>query len=333
MDNAWAIPAASQAATTDGVKVTGTVAKGPIIGIDLGTTNSCMAIWHPGKNRAKIIKNLHERRLTPSTVSFGESFDDPIVGGSALESTHPVVTGTKAFLGIVGDDELPANTSLPPDATRDGDGRVLLTCEDAHGRTTSLTPEQVSTHILRYLKQSAETYLARKPVRGLPEGYLLDHQLRGSKVDVTRVVIGIPVCFTEAQREATRLAAARAGFCEVHLMMESSAAALAYGLLTAGTKTILVFDIGGGTTDVTIMEVAEGSYSIAATGGQGKCGGERMDALLLELILSKVATKAGLGEAERAALLGPRSRLETGRLLGMARKCKVGGCAVCWCSP
>ena len=313
---------------------------GPMIGIDLGTSNSCVAIWHPGKNRAKVIKNLRSQRLTASTVAFGTSSEDIVVGASVTESPGPVLAGTKAMLGKTREELC---ESLPPEASIDPiSGGVILACQDSNGLLVSVTPEDVSMHILSYLKRCAETYLHRKPVKGLPAGSSYDVITPSSKktdarIDITRCVIGVPACYSVAQRQATHRAAQAAGFTEVHLMVESSAAAMAYGLLTAGTKTVLVFDMGGGTTDVTVMRVCEGSFTVTATGGQANCGGARIDALMLDLILCKIAAESGLTPEHQQALVALGARIvadngvgadqlsrnrEVGLLLSSSRRCK-----------
>eukprot|EP01036_Dinobryon_divergens_P036560 gene36560-47631_t len=129
----------------------------------------------------------------------------------------------------------------------------------------------------------AEDYLHRKPVPNLPNGSTMDD----SNGVITRAVIGVPANFSEARKRVLRHAATLAGFDDVHLMVESTAAAMAYGLLVAGSKMILIFDMGGGTLDLSAMAVSDGCFEVLAMGGHGTCGGRAMDTLLMRHVVGR----------------------------------------------
>lgn len=247
---------------------------GPIIGIDLGTTNSCIAIWHPTKNRAKIIKNLFSGRTTPSTITFGDSFDVAKIG----LTTGKEITGIKILIGKSHIDELPME--LLDEIETDGNGELGIRCFTTTGESTLCSADYLSSLVLKYLKQCAEEYLRVKPIRDLPANCSLTR----TDGEVKRAVIGVPAHFSELERNATRNAARIAGFQEVHLMVESTAATAAYGLLVAGKKTAMVLDMGGGTLDITVTDISDGAFQVVAQGGSS-CGGRTMDALLLERLV------------------------------------------------
>eukprot|EP01041_Mallomonas_annulata_P008626 gene8626-17793_t len=265
---------------------------GPVLGIDLGTSNSCIAIWNPEKNRSKIIKNIMKGRTTPSTVSYGNSFKEVIIGTQDNKTT---LSGFKTVLGLNRSDIetlYPPGVASPlPNIEYDKDDDICLRgyCSNSSGITSSknesklLSPEELSSEVLKYLKMCAEDYLHRKPVPNLPNGSTMDD----SNGVITRAVIGVPANFSEARKRVLRHAATLAGFDDVHLMVESTAAAMAYGLLVAGSKMILIFDMGGGTLDLSAMAVSDGCFEVLAMGGHGTCGGRAMDTLLMRHVVGR----------------------------------------------
>ncbi|MET0402162.1 MAG: Hsp70 family protein [Cystobacter sp.] len=238
----------------------------PVIGIDLGTTNSVVATVEEGKPR--LIPSRAGGRLTPSVVGLSPKTGERVVGtaAQALAQEHPdcVVWATKRFIGRRFTPELmQAARSVVPYPLlggSTGDVRVKLA-----GRTVPVT--QVAAMILGELKLDAEAYF------GCP---------------VRRCVITVPANFDDGQRQATREAAAIAGLEVLRLINEPTAAALAYGLSHAFQGHALVFDLGGGTFDVTVLEVTDGVYEVKATGGDPALGGEDFDLKIVDWLLSQV---------------------------------------------
>jgi molecular chaperone DnaK len=238
----------------------------PLIGIDLGTTNSAAATVEDGQPR--IIPSRQGRRLTPSMVGFNPRNGERLVGLAAekLAEEHPesVAWATKRFLGRRFSPELvQAAKAVVPYALQagpTGDARVKL-----YGRALPLT--QVSAMVLTELKLDATTYFGRP---------------------VARCVITVPANFDDTQRQATREAALMAGLEVVRILNEPTAAALAYGLSRGFEGSALVFDLGGGTFDVTILEIEDGVYQVRATGGDPSLGGEDFDQAIVQWLLAQV---------------------------------------------
>ncbi|ATB35146.1 molecular chaperone DnaK [Cystobacter fuscus] len=238
----------------------------PIIGIDLGTTNSVVATVEEG--RPRVIPSRVGGRLTPSVVGFTPNTTERVVGAAAqaLASEHPdcVVWATKRFIGRRFTPELvQAARSVVPYPIlggTTGDVRVKMA-----GRTVPVT--QVAAMILGELKLDAEAYFGR---------------------EANRCVITVPANFDDGQRQATREAAAIAGLDVLRLINEPTAAALAYGLSRGFQGHALVFDLGGGTFDVTVLEVTDGVYEVKATGGDSALGGEDFDLKIVDWLLSQI---------------------------------------------
>ena len=264
---------------------------GPIVGIDFGTSNSAIAVWHYAKNRVKVIRNIvTKQRTTPSTILFDQN---GVKIGIAPEDTPlHVIEGCKLFLGRErndGDMELEGHLGYHYNSL---DEKISV-CDVNSSRSISV--EEAAARIMSELKASAEIYLQRRPTAWL--GTEKDLIRKGTKPwdgVLRRVVVGIPANHTERKKEATRRAALLAGFSEVHLMVESSAAAMAYGLLAVGKKHVLVVDMGCGTLDCTAMHIDEGTFRVLATAGTGAspltgsgCGGRRIDQLVLSYVLHK----------------------------------------------
>jgi molecular chaperone DnaK len=239
-----------------------------IIGIDLGTTNSCVAITD-GKGHPSTLAGLDNERTIPSWVSWSTG-GQIAVGTRARRQavTNPSATiyGVKRLIGRkVNADDVSWFARLAPFrivAAPNGDAWVRV-----HGQPVS--PQEVASHILRRVKQVAEESL------GEP---------------VTRAVITVPAYFDDAQRQATRDAGAIAGLDVVRILNEPTAAALAYGAhrVTGGRRLLAVFDLGGGTFDISIMSVENGIFEVLATGGDSALGGEDWDRRVLERIVDEV---------------------------------------------
>jgi molecular chaperone DnaK len=238
----------------------------PVIGIDLGTTNSAVATLEDG--RPRLIPSRAGGRLTPSVVGLTPKAGERVVGtrAQALAEEHPecVVWATKRFIGRRFTPELvqaaKAVVPYPLAGGNTGDVRVKMA-----GRTVPVT--QVAAMILGELKLDAEAYFGR---------------------GVSRCVITVPANFDDGQRQATREAATIAGLDAIRLINEPTAAALAYGLSRGFQGHALVFDLGGGTFDVTVLEITDGVYEVKATGGDPALGGEDFDLRIVDWLLAQV---------------------------------------------
>jgi len=226
---------------------------GKVIGIDLGTTNSCIAIMDGSKPR--VIENSEGARTTPSIVAFTE--EERLVGQPAKRQavTNPdnTVFGVKRLIGRRFDDEHLAKdlVNLPFNVINGGNGDAWV-----ESRGEKYSPSQISAFILQKMKETAESYLGE---------------------EVTQAVITVPAYFNDAQRQATKDAGKIAGLEVLRIINEPTAAALAYGLDKKETKTIAVYDLGGGTFDVTILEIDDGLFEVKSTNGDTFLGGEDFD--------------------------------------------------------
>ncbi len=224
-----------------------------VIGIDLGTTNSCVAIMDG--SQPKVIENAEGARTTPSIVAFTD--DERLVGQPAKRQavTNPenTVFGVKRLIGRRRDDAALAKDlkNMPFSVINGGNGDAWV---EAKGEKYS--PSQLSAFILGKMKETAESYLGE---------------------DVTQAVITVPAYFNDAQRQATKDAGKIAGLEVLRIINEPTAAALAYGLDKEETQTIAVYDLGGGTFDVTILEIDDGLFEVKSTNGDTFLGGEDFD--------------------------------------------------------
>jgi molecular chaperone DnaK len=224
-----------------------------VIGIDLGTTNSCVAIMDGSQPR--VIENAEGARTTPSIVAYTD--DERLVGQPAKRQavTNPenTIFAVKRLIGRrVGDAEVEKDKGLVPYKIVDGgNGDAWV---EVKGERYS--PSQISAQILTKMKETAESYLGE---------------------DVTQAVITVPAYFNDAQRQATKDAGKIAGLEVLRIINEPTAAALAYGLDKKDTKTIAVYDLGGGTFDITILEIDDGLFEVKSTNGDTFLGGEDFD--------------------------------------------------------
>ena len=224
-----------------------------VIGIDLGTTNSCVAIMDGSQPR--VIENAEGARTTPSIVAFTEN--ERLVGQPAKRQavTNPdnTIFGVKRLIGRRNDDaDLAKDKKNLPFAVIDGgNGDAWV-----EARGESYSPSQISAFILGKMKETAESYLGE---------------------DVTQAVITVPAYFNDAQRQATKDAGKIAGLEVLRIINEPTAAALAYGLDKENSQTIAVYDLGGGTFDVTILEIDDGLFEVKSTNGDTFLGGEDFD--------------------------------------------------------
>ena len=226
---------------------------GKVIGIDLGTTNSCVAIMDGSQPR--VIENAEGARTTPSIVGFTD--DERLVGQPAKRQavTNPsnTVFGAQRLIGRrIDDPDLAKDKkNLPFSVVDGGNGDAWVEAKDE-----KYSPSQISAFTLQKMKETAESYLGE---------------------DVTEAVITVPAYFNDAQRQATKDAGKIAGLDVLRIINEPTAAALAYGLDKKETKTIAVYDLGGGTFDVTILEIDDGLFEVKSTNGDTFLGGEDFD--------------------------------------------------------
>ena len=250
-----------------------------VIGIDLGTTNSCIAIMDG--SQPKVIENAEGARTTPSIVAFTD--DERLVGQPAKRQavTNPDATvfAVKRLIGRrVTDAEVTKDKDIVPYAIVDGgNGDAWV---EAKGQKYS--PSQISAFILGKMKETAESYLGE---------------------DVTQAVITVPAYFNDAQRQATKDAGKIAGLEVLRIINEPTAAALAYGLDKEDTKTIAVYDLGGGTFDVTILEIDDGLFEVKSTNGDTFLGGEDFDMRIVNYLADEFKKENGVDlTADKMAL-------------------------------
>ncbi len=242
-----------------------------VIGIDLGTTNSCVAVMD-GKT-AKVIENAEGARTTPSIVAFSND-DERLVGQPAKRQavTNPENTlfAVKRLIGRRYDDPTVAKDKglVPYKIVNASNGDAWV---EAHGEKYS--PSQVSAMILQKMKETAEAYLGEK---------------------VEKAVITVPAYFNDAQRQATKDAGKIAGLDVLRIINEPTAAALAYGLEKNDGKTIAVYDLGGGTFDVSVLEIGDGVFEVKSTNGDTFLGGEDFDMRLVDYLASEFKKDQGI---------------------------------------
>lgn len=242
-----------------------------VIGIDLGTTNSCVAVFEGGQ--ARIIENAEGARTTPSMVAFTES-GESLVGQSAKRQavTNPKNTlfAIKRLIGRRFDDPLTKKDQelVPYEIVRSKNGDAAVKC---HGKDYS--PSEISAIILQKMKETAESFLGEK---------------------VTQAVITVPAYFNDSQRQATKDAGRIAGLDVLRIINEPTAAALAYGLDKKANGTVAVYDLGGGTFDVSILEMGDGVFEVKATNGDTFLGGEDFDARIIEWLIQEFKKESGI---------------------------------------
>jgi molecular chaperone DnaK len=242
-----------------------------VIGIDLGTTNSCVAVMDGGK--PKVIENSEGARTTPSIVAFtkdGERLIGQPAKRQAVTNPDNTVFAVKRLIGRRFDDPVTKkDTELVPYTIvkgKNGDAWVKAGGEE-------YSPSQISAFILQKMKETAESYLGET---------------------VTQAVITVPAYFNDAQRQATKDAGQIAGLEVLRIINEPTAAALAYGLEKSEGKTIAVYDLGGGTFDVSILEIGDGVFEVKSTNGDTFLGGEDFDAAIVEWLADRFKSKENM---------------------------------------
>lgn len=241
-----------------------------VIGIDLGTTNSCISVMD-GKD-AKVIENAEGARTTPSIVAFAED-GEKLVGQAAKRQavTNPEHTlfAIKRLIGRRFDDKTTQKDKamVPYNIVKADNGDAWV---EARGENYS--PSQISAFILQKMKETAESYLGE---------------------NVTQAVITVPAYFNDAQRQATKDAGKIAGLEVLRIINEPTAAALAYGM-DKENQTVAVFDLGGGTFDVSILEIGDGVFEVRSTNGDTFLGGEDFDLTLVDYLADEFKKEQGI---------------------------------------
>ncbi|CAL5225668.1 g8531 [Coccomyxa viridis] len=276
------------------------------VGIDLGTTNSVVAVCKG--QRTVVIPTSQSTSTLPSIVSIGEE-EEIIVGAAAkrLAATQPGTTyySVKRFMGQQLADTKDLASSVAYGVKSDEEGAVQLQCDAVEGGV--LYPEEVSAYILAELLSSAQAYL-------------------GSPVE--KAVISVPAYFGSEQREATIEAGRLAGLTKIKLIREPVAAALAYGVSAERDETVLVLDLGGGTWDVSILEVGGGTIEVLATGGDANLGGDDFDNIIVDWLIRESLQAVDCTEPimiARLKALAEKAKVALSEAMRVSLKVPVGG--------
>src|SRR3982075_2596699 len=242
---------------------------GKTIGIDLGTTNSVVAVMEGGE--PKVVPNEEGSRTTPSVVAFtktGERLVGQVAKRQAITNPDNTIFSIKRFMGRRFDEVLQEAKLVPYKVVKAQNGDVRI---EARGK--EYAPPEISALVLRKLKEAAEVYLGEK---------------------VTQAVITVPAYFNDSQRQATKDAGAIAGLEVLRIVNEPTAAALAYGLDKKKDETVAVYDLGGGTFDISVLEIGEGVVEVKATNGDTHLGGDDFDQRVMDWIADEVKRGNGL---------------------------------------
>ena len=252
---------------------------GKVIGIDLGTTNSCVAVYENGE--AKIIPNKEGKNTTPSIVAFTDK-GDVLIGDpakrQAITNPNKTIYSIKRIMGLMMNEE----------KAKEAHGKVTYKIVDKNGMAAVdvagkvYTPQEISAKILTKLKEDAESYLGQK---------------------VTDAVITVPAYFNDEQRKATKDAGTIAGLNVLRIINEPTASALAYGLEKKGEEKVLVYDLGGGTFDVTVLEIGDGTFEVLSTDGNAFLGGDDFDNKIVDYLATEFKNDNGIDlKADKMAL-------------------------------
>ena len=250
-----------------------------VIGIDLGTTNSCVAVYEGGE--AKIIPNKEGKNTTPSVVAFtdkGEILVGDPAKRQAITNPDKTIYSVKRIMGLLMNEE----------KAKEAHDKVTYKIVDKNGMAAVdvagkvYTPQEISAKILSKLKADAESYLGQS---------------------VTDAVITVPAYFNDAQRKATKEAGTIAGLNVLRIINEPTASALAYGLDSKADEKVLVYDLGGGTFDVTVLEISEGTFEVLSTDGNAFLGGDDFDNKIVDFLASEFKSDHGIDlKADKMAL-------------------------------
>ena len=244
-----------------------------ILGIDLGTTNSCMAVIEGGE--PLVLENSEGKRITPSVVAFTKS-GDRIVGDAAkrqaVTNSRNTVYSVKRFMGRKFVEVGEEIKRVPYKVVKASNGDAAIEVE-VNGKPKQFSPPEISAMILSKLKADAETRLGEK---------------------ITQAVITVPAYFNDSQRQATKDAGKIAGLEVLRIINEPTAASLAYGLDKKKDEKIAVYDLGGGTFDISVLEIGDGVFEVKATNGDTHLGGDDWDNLLMDWILDEFKKESGM---------------------------------------
>ncbi|MEG3987824.1 molecular chaperone DnaK [Microcoleus sp. S28C3] len=242
-----------------------------VVGIDLGTTNSCVAVMEGGQ--PLVIANAEGQRTTPSVVAYtkgGDRLVGQIARRQAVMNPENTFYSVKRFIGRKYEEVTQELTEVTYKVLRESNGNLKLDCPAAGKQ---FAPEEISAQVLRKLADDASKYLGEK---------------------VTQAVVTVPAYFNDSQRQATKDAGRIAGLEILRIINEPTAAALAYGLDKKSNETILVFDLGGGTFDVSILEVGDGVFEVKATSGDTHLGGDDFDKKIVDWIANEFQRNEGI---------------------------------------
>ncbi|NLW30851.1 MAG: molecular chaperone DnaK, partial [Fibrobacter sp.] len=263
---------------------------GKIIGIDLGTTNSCVSVMEGGK--PVVIPNAEGGRTTPSIVAFTKT-GEKLVGGiakrQAITNPENTIYSIKRFMGRRHNEVQSEEKKLPYNVVGKPEDPVKVKISDKE-----YTPPEISAMILQYMRKAAEDYLGEK---------------------VTEAVVTVPAYFNDAQRQATKDAGKIAGLDVKRIINEPTAASLAYGLEKKKNEKIAVFDLGGGTFDISILEIGEGVFEVKSTNGDTHLGGDDFDKVLIDYIAEDFQKSNGIDLRQ--------DRMALQRLKEAAEKAKI----------
>ena len=273
-----------------------------VIGIDLGTTNSCIAIMEGSEVR--VVENAEGARTTPSMIAFSDN-GERLVGQSAKRQavTNPTNTlyAIKRLMGRRYDDPLVSKDKgmVPYEIVKGENGDAWVQC-----RGEKYSPSQISAFVLGKMKETAESYL------GEP---------------VTQAVITVPAYFNDSQRQATKDAGRIAGLDVLRIINEPTAAALAYGMDKKGAGTIVVYDLGGGTFDISVLEIGDGVFEVKSTNGDTFLGGEDFDNVLVEYLADEFKKDQGIDlRSDKLALQRLKEAAEKAKIeLSSSRETEV----------
>ncbi len=244
-----------------------------ILGIDLGTTNSCMAVIEGGE--PLVLENSEGKRTTPSVVAFTKS-GDRLVGDAAkrqaVTNSRNTVYSVKRFMGRKFSEVGEEIKRVPYKVVKASNGDAAIEVE-VNGKPKQFSPPEISAMILSKLKADAETRLGEK---------------------ITQAVITVPAYFNDSQRQATKDAGKIAGLEVLRIINEPTAASLAYGLDKKKDEKIAVYDLGGGTFDISVLEIGDGVFEVQATNGDTHLGGDDWDNLLMDWILDEFKKESGM---------------------------------------
>jgi molecular chaperone DnaK len=263
--------------------------KSKIIGIDLGTTNSCVAIMEGGS--PKVIANAEGGRTTPSIVGYkgGERLVGVAAKRQAVTNPERTVYSAKRFIGRKYNEVQSETKTVPYKVTKNNNGDAVFEVE---GKI--LTPEEVGAQVLMKMKETAEAYLGE---------------------EITEAVITVPAYFNDSQRQSTKDAGRIAGLDVKRIIPEPTAAALAYGLDKQHDKKIAVFDLGGGTFDISILEIGDGVFEVLSTNGDTHLGGDDFDNAILHWVLDEFKKEHGIDLS--------KDKMALQRLRDAAEKAKI----------